>query len=132
MENTFKMLVATLTVLVTHLFGRPDMWLTALITLVIVDYITGLAKAYIQSELSSRIGLKGIVKKILYFAVVAVAVITDNMLGAAGVLRAAVIGFLIANEALSILENCACAGLPVPNILVTALHKLKSDVEEKM
>jgi len=66
----------------------------------------------------------------MYFAIVAVAVIADKITGADDFLRTAVIGFLIANEALSILENCAAAELPVPKLLINVLDKLKKSGEE--
>lgn len=111
----------------SYIFGAPDAWLIGLIILVIADYITGLMKAYIKGELSSRVGFKGILKKLMYFAIVAVAVLIDNLTGAEEVLRVACIGFLIANEGVSILENCAAAGLPVPQALVKVLAKLKEE-----
>ncbi len=111
----------------SYIFGAPDAWLIGLIILVIADYVTGLMKAYIKGELSSRVGFKGILKKLMYFAIVAVAVLIDNLTGAEGVLRVACIGFLIANEGVSILENCAAAGLPVPQALVKVLAKLKEE-----
>lgn len=107
------------------LFGAPDAWMIGLVVLVIIDYVTGLMKAYIAGELSSKVGFKGILKKLMYFAIVAVAVIIDTLTGAEGVLRVACMGFLIANEGVSILENCAAAGLPVPQALVKVLAKLK-------
>jgi len=111
-----------------YFFGGADMWLIALVTVIVIDYATGISRAYILSELSSKIGFKGIIKKLMYFAIVAVAVIADNIAGASGVLRVAVIGFLIANEALSILENYAAAtGQAAPKILVNILNKLKDD-----
>ena len=110
----------------SYIFGAPDAWLIGLIILVIADYVTGLMKAYIKGELSSRVGFKGILKKLMYFAIVAVAVLIDN-LTAEGVLRVACIGFLIANEGVSVLENCAAAGLPVPQALVKVLAKLKEE-----
>lgn len=111
----------------SYIFGAPDAWLIGLIILVIADYVTGLMKAYIKGELSSRVGFKGILKKLMYFAIVAVAVLIDNLTGAEGVLRVACIGFLIANEGVSVLENCAAAGLPVPQALVKVLAKLKEE-----
>lgn len=123
---------AVASAILAYIFGAPDAWMIGLILLVIIDYITGLMKAYIAGELSSRVGFKGIVKKIMYFAIVAVAVLVDNLTGAEGVLRVACIGFLIANEGVSILENCAAAGLPVPQVLVKVLTKLKdADGAEK-
>jgi len=132
MENTIKTIFAALVTLFTYLFGGADMWLIALVTVIVIDYATGLARAYIQAELSSKIGFKGIVKKLTYFALVAVAVIADNIAGASGMLRVAVIGFLIANEALSILENYAAAtGQKAPAILINILNKLKDDGDKE-
>lgn len=126
MKNTIKTVFAALVSLSTYLFGGADMWLIALVTVIVIDYATGLARAYIQAELSSKIGFKGIVKKLTYFALVAVAVIADNITGAGELLRTAVIGFLIANEALSILENYAIVtGQKAPGILINVLNKLK-------
>jgi toxin secretion/phage lysis holin len=126
MENTIKTVFAALVSLSTYLFGGADMWLIALVTVIVIDYATGLARACIQAELSSKIGFKGIVKKLTYFALVAVAVIADNITGAGELLRTAVIGFLIANEALSILENYAIVtGQKAPGILINVLNKLK-------
>jgi toxin secretion/phage lysis holin len=126
MENIIKTVFAALVTLSTYLFGGADMWLMALVTVIVIDYATGLVRAYIQAELSSKIGFKGIVKKLTYFSLVAVAVIADNITGAGELLRTAVIGFLIANEALSILENYAIVtGQKAPGILINVLNKLK-------
>lgn len=131
MENTIKTVFAALVTLSTYLFGGADMWLMALVTAVIIDYMSGIARAYILGELSSQIGFKGIVRKVMYFMVVAVAVIVDNITGANNMVRAAAIGFLIANEAISILENYALAtGKEVPPILVKILKELKEDKKE--
>lgn len=126
MENIIKTVFAALVTLSTYLFGGADMLLIALVTVIVIDYATGIARAYMQAELSSKIGFKGIVKKLTYFALVAVAVIADNITGAGELLRTAVIGFLIANEALSILENYAIVtGQKAPGILINVLNKLK-------
>ena len=131
MENTIKTVFAALVSLSTYLFGGADIWLMALVTAVIIDYMSGIARAYILGELSSQIGFKGIVRKVMYFMVVAVAVIVDNITGANNMVRAAAIGFLIANEAISILENYALAtGKEVPPILVKILKELKEDKKE--
>jgi len=126
MENIIKTVFAALVTLSTYLFGGADMWLIALVTVIVIDYATGIARAYMQAELSSKTGFRGIVKKLTYFALVAVAVIADNITGAGELLRTAVIGFLIANEALSILENYAIVtGQKAPGILINVLNKLK-------
>ena len=131
MENIIKTVFAALVTLFTYLFGGADIWLMALVTAVIIDYMSGIARAYILGELSSQVGFKGIVRKVMYFMVVAVAVIVDNITGANNMVRAAAIGFLIANEAISILENYALAtGKEVPPILVKILKELKEDKKE--
>lgn len=129
MNYTFNTIIGVAAGVLGYVFGAPDAWLIGLIILVIADYITGLMKAFIAGELSSKVGFKGILKKIMYFAIVAVAVLIDNLTGAEGVLRIACIGFLIANEGVSILENCAAAGLPVPQALIKVLNKLKDEDE---
>lgn len=130
MENVIKTIFGVIVAVCTYLFGGADMWLMALVTVIVIDYITGLSRAYILGELSSKVGFKGIVKKAMYFAVVAVAVIAEDIAGAGGIVRTAVIGFLIANEALSILENYALAtGQRAPAILIKVLEKLKEDRE---
>ncbi len=117
--------------ILAYVFGAPDAWMVGLVILVVLDYVTGLMKAYVSGELCSKVGFKGILKKLMYFAIVAVAVIIDTLTGAGGVLRMACIGFLIANEGVSILENCAAAGLPVPKALVKVLTKLKDETGER-
>lgn len=133
MEGIIKTIMAAGAATITYFFGGADMWLIALVTVIVIDYATGLARAYIQAELSSKIGFKGIVKKLTYFALVAVAVIADNITGAGELLRTAVIGFLIANEALSIIENYAIVtGQKAPGILINVLNKLKSDGDKEV
>ena len=125
MEGLFKCITSGCVVCIGTLFGRQDEWLLALVIIVAIDYLTGISKAYILGKLNSRVGLKGVLKKVMYFAVVAVASIIDDLLNAQGAVRLAAIGLLIGNESLSILENCTEAGIPVPKVLVRALDKLK-------
>lgn len=133
MEGIIKTIMAAGAAAITYFFGGADMWLMALVTVVVIDYMMGVARAYVQAELSSKIGFKGIVKKLTYFALVAVAVIADNITGAGEVVRTAVIGFLIANEALSIIENYAIiTGQKAPAILINILNKLKDDGDKEV
>lgn len=112
--------------------GGLDGFLYALIIFVIVDYITGIMVAIINRELSSEIGARGIFKKVLIFIFVAVAHIIDSrLIGEGSVIRTAVIFFYLSNEGISIIENSARIGLPVPEKLkdvLTQLHgKSKGD-----
>lgn len=106
--------------------GGMDALVRALIALSALDYMSGVLVALIQKRLSSAVGFKGIAKKALVFVIVGASSLTDShVLGAGGALRGAVIGFYIANEALSLSENAALLGLPVPQRLKQALEQLK-------
>lgn len=127
MDKTVKTISAGLASIATFLFGAPDIWLKFLLTMVIADYISGLAAAYINNDLNSKVGFMGILKKFMYFFVVAVAHCIDVVTGAGGVLQNLTIGFLMANEGISILENCAKCGIPIPQKLLKALAQMKDE-----
>ena len=111
-----------------YLWGPWDTLINALIALVALDYVTGVICAAVNKRLSSEIGFKGLIKKALIFALVAVAGVADKVIPATNqAIRAAVILFYIANEAISILENAAELGLPVPEKLKAVLIKTKGE-----
>ena len=100
------------------LFGPMDIMLTALCVLVATDYITGVAGAAIRGELSSKTGFKGLFKKLMIFALVAVANIADVIIPEANAaFRSMTIMFYATNEALSVIENAIGMGLDVPQKL---------------
>lgn len=114
--------------------GGCDGLLYALIAFVVIDYITGVMCAVIDHRLSSEVGFKGIFKKVLIFLLVGVANILDvQVIGTGCVLRTAVIFFYISNEGVSLLENAAYLGLPVPEKIKTVLEQLhdRSESEDK-
>ena len=105
--------------------GGWDGFLYALVAFVVIDYLTGVMRAVIDKKLSSEIGFKGIFKKVLIFIMVGVGHILDTqIIGAAGVLRTAIIFFYISNEGVSLLENSTHLGLPVPAKLKAVLEQL--------
>ena len=113
------------------LWGELDGLLYALVAFMTIDYVTGLVVAWIRKELSSEIGFKGIAKKVFILSLVAVGHILDvHVLGGGAVCRSAVIGFYIANEGISILENAGNIGLPLPKKLIEVLQQLKSKEEK--
>ena len=113
--------------LLTYIFGGADKWLIGLAIVVFADYISGVIAAAIHKELSSKRGFAGILKKILLFCVVAVANVVDNATNAGGVLRSLSIGFLMANEGISVLENSARCGIRLPQRLLNALEQLRGE-----
>lgn len=123
--KVINLIGAAITSTLTFVFGVPDIWMLTFIALIVVDYISGLIKGAITDGLSSSVGIKGILKKVLYFGVIAVAVMIDVLVGANGLLRTSIIGFFIANESISILENAGEAGLPIPTQLLDYINKFK-------
>ena len=110
---------------VGYFVGGMDGMLIALIVLMSLDYISGIMCAVIDRKLSSAIGFRGICKKVLILMLVGVANIVDiHVVGTGSALRGAVICFYMSNEGLSLLENAARVGLPVPDQLRDILAQL--------
>ncbi|MDR0903126.1 MAG: phage holin family protein [Ruminococcus sp.] len=108
------------------LFGGFSGLITALIVFIAVDYVSGLASAIMAKRLSSEVGAKGIAKKIVMLLIVALGHILDVYVVKAGdTVRDLATVFYIANEGISILENCANLGLPVPKKVTEVLEQLK-------
>ncbi|MBQ8383432.1 MAG: phage holin family protein [Clostridia bacterium] len=105
--------------------GGVDGFLYALIAFTVIDYITGVMCAITDKKLSSSVGFKGICRKVLIFTLVGIGNIVDvYVLGQGGVLRTAVIFFYLSNEGVSIMENSAHLGLPIPAKLKEVLEQL--------
>ena len=114
-----------------YFLGGCDGLLYALIVFVVIDYITGVMCAITEKKLSSEVGFKGICRKVLIFLLVGIGNIIDvAVLGAPGVLRTAVIFFYLSNEGVSLLENAAHLGLPVPEAIKTVLEQLHDKSEK--
>lgn len=112
--------------------GGYDGLVLALVAFVVIDYITGLMVAVIEKKLSSEIGFRGIFKKVLIFSLVGIGHIIDCYLIEKGsAVRTAVIFFYLSNEGLSIMENAARVGLPIPEKLKSVLLDLKEDKRQE-
>ena len=95
---------------------------------VICDYISGIIRAGFERKLSSKIGFKGILKKIMIFIIVGIANICDkNLIKNQSMIRSSIIFFYIANEGLSILENALAIDLPIPKKLKILLEQFKEE-----
>ncbi|MEX0974653.1 MAG: phage holin family protein [Bacillota bacterium] len=134
--NTGRWSLAAVGGVLTALLGGWDVMLKVLALFVVFDYLTGLAAAWSRKSLSSEIGARGIVKKVLLFFVVMVAAQIDILLASAvagipgfpaipALCRSLVVCFYIANEGLSILENAGEAGVPIPHALMDALEQIR-------
>lgn len=123
--NTIQLVFAAIGGWLGYFLGGCDGLLIALVVFVVVDYLTGVMCAIADHKLSSAVGFKGICRKVLIFLLVGIANILDvQVIGSGSVLRTAVIFFYISNEGVSLVENAAHLGLPVPDKLKEVLEQL--------
>lgn len=126
--NTMQYVFATMGGALGAVMGGFDGFLYALIVFVVVDYMTGVMVGILNKELSSQIGFRGIFKKVVIFSLVTVAHIIDtHVIQNGSVLRTTVIFFYLSNEGISILENAALIGLPIPKKMKDVLEQLKEN-----
>ena len=112
--------------------GGCDGLLIALILFMAVDYVTGVMCAVVDKRLSSTVGFKGIFKKVLILMLVGIAHMLDAaVIGAGSVLRTAIIFFYLSNEGVSLTENAAHLGLPIPGRLKAVLEQLHDRAEKE-
>lgn len=123
--------VAGIGTFLTFIFGDWDVALQCLVIAIAIDYISGIIKAFINKDLSSKIGVKGLLKKVGVLLIVALATLIDRITGESGAVRTLVIYYFVANEGLSVVENLGEAGLPIPDVIKKALKSLKSQSKEK-
>ena len=115
-----------------YFLGGCDGLLFALLAFVVIDYITGVMCAIADKTLSSEVGFKGICRKVLIFLLVGIANVLDvQVIGTGCILRTAVIFFYISNEGVSLLENAAHLGLPVPAKMKAVLEQLHDKSEKE-
>ena len=115
-----------------YFLGGCDGLIYALLVFVIADYLTGVMCAIEDKRLSSEIGFKGICRKVIIFMLVGIAHVLDvNVIATGSVLRTAVIFFYLSNEGVSLLENSAHLGLPVPEKLKDVLEQLHDRAEKE-
>ena len=115
-----------------YFLGGCDGLILALLAFVVIDYITGVMCAIADKKLSSAVGFKGLCRKVLIFLLVGIANILDvQVIGTGSALRTAVIFFYISNEGVSLLENAAYLGLPVPEKIKIVLEQLHDRAERE-
>ncbi len=126
-----QMAVAAIGGWLGYFLGGMDGLMIALVIFMALDYITGLMCAVIDKKLSSAVGFKGICKKVLILMLVGVAHIVDlHVVGAGDALRSAVVCFYLSNESVSMLENAAHLGLPIPEKLKSVLAQLHGRIDD--
>lgn len=131
MERIVHAVSAVCGAIIGFMFGEVTGLIVALTFFMAVDYVTGMIKAYDKKQLSSEIGFRGIFKKVTILCLVSVAHMIDlYVIGSSAVVMSATAMFYIGNEGLSILENAADLGIPLPPPLIKALKQI-SDAQKK-
>lgn len=130
--NTIQLVFAVLGGWLGYFLGGCDGLLYALLAFVVIDYLTGIMCAINDNSLSSAVSFRGICRKVLIFLLVGIANILDvSVIGSGSVLRTAVIFFYVSNEGLSLVENAAHLGLPVPEKIKAVLEQLHDRTDDK-
>lgn len=141
-ESFFKAAFVAATAALAAYFEVLLIPIAIVVFVMICDYASGVTVAWVQKELSSRVGIIGIVKKVAYALIVVVGIVIDWIVQTAAdkigidtgnfyYFALLVIVWLIINECISILENVAKLGVPIPSFLVSLTEKLKSTTENK-
>lgn len=140
-ETTLKTAIAVALAAATAYFRELAIPVLVLAVVMAIDYISGMVSAWIKCELSSRVGVLGIVKKVAYLLAVVVAIVADWVVQTAGAQLGVDLGgfyffgllvtvWLVLNECISILENISEIGVPLPAFLLKLIEKLKKTVED--
>lgn len=124
-EILYKTITTAVGAIVGYIFGEWSVLLQILLAFVIIDYVSGLLASGVEGKLSSKVGFKGIAKKLMIFVMVAVGHLIDKALGDGSMIQNAVVFFYLGNELLSILENAGRSGLQIPEQIKNAVDILK-------
>lgn len=142
MEKSVKLMVSTVSSVISIYLGRLFMPLVILGVVVVIDYCSGMAKAFMSKTLSSSTGYRGIIKKLMYFILVAVGGVLDYIIVYGGreigldmhlkyYIGSVVCYWLILNELISILENLGAVGVPLPSWIIALVKRLKQSTDEQ-
>ena len=129
--NRIILCIGSLISIIFLITGGQDKMMTCLIVLMTIDYITGVAKAFIIEKANSKIGFKGLLKKMVMISLVVLAYQMDLLFDGKFAIKSLTIGILISNEGLSILENASICGIPIPEKLKNMLEQYKDSKNKK-
>jgi toxin secretion/phage lysis holin len=131
MDTLWKLALGIVGGSVGYLFGGWTGLLPILFVFMVIDQCTGLIASYVEGKLSSKVGFKGIMKKVVILFVIAAAHLLDQSFGTKDTIRDGAIFFYLGNELLSFIENAGRAGVPLPAQLTNAVAVLKGKGDVK-
>lgn len=119
--------------LVISFLGGADNLLIALMAFIVIDFATGMLSAVVNGNLSSKVGHRGVIKKLAYFLMVGFAHVVDVYVlhDTDDKFRVIAIVLILANEGISILENLAELGVPIPKKLLGLFERMKDKNSEE-
>lgn len=129
--SLIKIFGATFGAFCGYFFGGFDVALKVLVIIAVIDYLSGMIAAGYSGELKSKVGFKGIAKKVMLFLLIGVAAQLDSLFGSNSGIREATIFFFIGNEALSVLENAGRIGIKIPEVLISAVEVLNNEQKQE-
>lgn len=124
-DSIRKNVIPTLITMMAFLLGEADKMLITLLMFIVLDYLSGVMSGFITGTLSSKVGFKGIVKKVFILILIATATHIDMVLNAGGSVRFIYLSVMIGNEGISILENAGQCGVPGTDFLYAKLSQLR-------
>lgn len=116
---------------IDFIIGGCDILFKTLLVFIVIDYITGILRAIYTKKLSSKIGAKGIIKKVGYIFIVIIASLLDKLLNSTGNIRNIIIYMFIANEGISILENWTSMGIKIPKIIKDKFNNINNNIDDE-
>lgn len=129
--NKIVWFIGSIVSLIFLITGGEDKMMNCLIILMTIDYLTGVAKAFIIERVNSKTGFKGLLKKMVMIGVVVLAYQIDLLFDGKFAIKSLTIGILLSNEGLSILENASICGIPIPEKLKNMLEQYKENKNKK-
>lgn len=127
MEKNFEFCIGIIMSVLCFLFGKIDTPIITVLCFIVVDYITGMAKAITKTKVSSKTAFKGFIKKLMIILILGFGVRLDLLINADGMIRNFVIYYYIGVEGISILENCVSLNIPIPDKLVNILEQIQKE-----
>lgn len=125
-ETIYQKMTMAISIFIGFAFGRWHSSLNILLLLMCMDYITGIVRAWRTKSLNSTVARWGIINKFLCFLPIIVSHMVDILLSLDGTILTICIMFYIFSEALSICENLAQSGVPLPQQLIDVLEKVSN------